>query len=152
MSKEPIISVSGLRGIIGETLNPVVASNYVAAFAAEVGPGDLIVSHDGRSTGPMMADVVTAALCAAGRNVHYADVAPTPTAGVLVRTHEAAGGVQISASHNPPEYNGIKLFGADGRVIGAATGQRVLERYRQNAEHPSARHAAQPEETTDARH
>ena len=52
-----------------------------------------------------------------------ADVAATPTLGVMVRDHLAAGGVQISASHNPPDYNGLKLFNPDGRVLPAAAGQ-----------------------------
>jgi phosphomannomutase len=69
-------------------------------------------------------------LCATGRNVIDADIAATPTTGVLVRQHGAAGGVQISASHNPPPYNGLKLFGKDGRILTAAQGEPVTERYR----------------------
>ena len=62
----------------------------------------------------------------------YGDVAATPTTGVLVRQHSAAGGIQISASHNPPPYNGIKLFGADGRVIPGEAGEKVIVAYREN--------------------
>ena len=65
-----------------------------------------------------------------GRKVIDAGVAATPTTGVLVRELQAAGGIQISASHNPAEYNGLKLFSAAGRVIPAADGARVLARYR----------------------
>ena len=53
----------------------------------------------------------------------------TPTTGVMVRHYGAAGGIQISASHNPIEYNGLKLFSADGRVVPAAVGREVLSRY-----------------------
>ena len=127
---EPIISVSGLRGIVGESLTPLVAARYVAAFAGTLGPGPIVVSRDGRASGPMLAQIVCGTLAACGRDVLYADVAATPTLGVLVRQHQAAGGVQISASHNPPPYNGLKLFGADGRVLPAAAGQPVLEAYR----------------------
>jgi phosphomannomutase len=63
--------------------------------------------------------------------VLYADVAATPTVGVLVREHRAAGGMQVSASHNPPPYNGIKLFGPDGRVLAASQGQLIKERFEQ---------------------
>jgi phosphomannomutase len=77
----------------------------------------------------MLTDTIRGALAAVGREVIDADVAATPTAGVLVREHAAAGGIQISASHNPAPYNGIKLFGRDGRVIPAATGEQVLARY-----------------------
>lgn len=127
---EPIISVSGLRGVVGESLTPDVAVRYVAAFAATLPPGPVVVSRDGRTTGPMLADLVRGALAASGRNVLDAGIAATPTLGVLVRETEAAGGVQISASHNPPQYNGLKLFNRDGRVIPAAAGQPVLQRYR----------------------
>ncbi|MBC7855329.1 MAG: phosphoglucosamine mutase [Pirellulaceae bacterium] len=127
---EPIISVSGLRGIVGESLTPDVARRYVTAFAATLPPGPIIVSRDGRANGPMLMGAVISALRVAGRDVFAADIAATPTLGVLVRVHRAAGGVQISASHNPPEYNGIKLFSGEGRVIPAEPGRRVLKAYR----------------------
>ena len=123
--KEPIISVSGLRGIIGESLDPTLAIRYSVAYAGLVEKdGPIIVTRDGRATGAMLAQAICSGLMAIGRDVIYADVAATPTAGVLVREHQAAGGIQISASHNPPPYNGIKLFGSDGRVIPASAGKR----------------------------
>jgi phosphomannomutase len=81
----------------------------------------------------VLAQIVCGTLAACGRDVLYADVAATPTLGVLVRQHQAAGGVQISASHNPPTYNGLKLFSAAGRVLPAAAGQGVLAAYREPA-------------------
>ncbi|MCE9527306.1 MAG: phosphoglucosamine mutase [Planctomycetales bacterium] len=127
---EPIISVSGLRGIVGESLTPEVALRYVAAFAATLPPGPILVSRDGRATGPMLAAAVQSGLMAIGRDVLNAEIASTPTLGVLVRSYHAAGGVQISASHNPPQYNGIKLFSGEGRVIPATPGRLVLDAYR----------------------
>lgn len=127
---ELIISVSGLRGIVGRSLTPLVAIRYVAALAAELEAGPLVVSRDGRDSGRMLAAAVTSGLKAAGRDVISVDVAATPTVGVLIRTRRAAGGIQITASHNPAEYNGLKLFGPDGRVINAEAGARVLQRYR----------------------
>lgn len=127
---EPIISVSGLRGIVGESLTPLVAARYVTAFAGTLPPGPVVVSRDGRESGPMFAQIVCGTLSACGHSVHYADVAATPTVGVLVRSLKAVGGVQISASHNPPPYNGLKLFGAEGRVLPALRGQAVLDAYR----------------------
>lgn len=124
-----IISVSGLRGVIGESFTADVAVRYVAAFASDLPPGPIVVARDGRSTGPMLRDLISGALTASGRDVIDMGVAATPTVGVFVRSIGAAGAVQISASHNPPEYNGIKLFGADGRVIGAAAGSLVRDRY-----------------------
>ncbi|MAT68096.1 MAG: phosphoglucosamine mutase [Planctomycetaceae bacterium] len=129
MSAPLIISVSGLRGVVGKSLTPEVAQRYVAALASVAPPGPIVVTRDGRTHGAMLAEIVAAALTAAGRTVLDAGVAATPTTGVLVRQHDAAGGVQISASHNPPEYNGLKLFNAAGRVIPAAVGERVLARY-----------------------
>jgi phosphomannomutase len=127
---EPIISVSGLRGIVGESLTPEGALRYVAAFAATLPPGPIFVSRDGRATGPMLAAAVQSGLMAIGRDVLDAGIASTPTLGVLVHRQHAAGGVQISASHNPPQYNGIKLFSGEGRVIPAAPGRLVLDAYR----------------------
>jgi phosphomannomutase len=127
---EPIISVSGLRGIVGETLTPEVAIRYAAAFAATVPAGPIVVGRDSRPSGKMLARAVQAGLQAVGRDTIDASVAATPTVGVLIRQRNAAGGIQITASHNPPPYNGLKLFSAEGRVIPAGPGQEVLRRYR----------------------
>lgn len=127
---EPIISVSGLRGIVGETLTPTVAVNYVAAYAASAPAGPIVVTRDGRASGKMLAAAIHSAFLAVGRDVIDAGIAATPTTGVLVQKLGAAGGVQITASHNPPEYNGIKLFSQSGRVIPAGPGREVLEQYR----------------------
>jgi len=124
-----IISVSGLRGVVGQSLTPEVALQYAAAFAAELPPGPIVVTRDGRTTGAMIADAVRSALAACGRLVLDGGIAATPTTGILVVAQHAAGGLQISASHNPPEYNGIKLFHAEGRVVSASAGQRVADRF-----------------------
>ena len=126
---QPIISVSGLRGIVGQSLTPDLASRYVAAFAKLAPAGPIVLSHDGRTTAPMLTDAVRATLVACGRDVLESGATATPTVGVLVRAEQAAGAVQISASHNPPEYNGIKLFGPEGRVIDAEAGGKVREAY-----------------------
>jgi phosphomannomutase len=127
---EPIISVSGLRGIVGETLTPETAIRYVAAFAATAPPGAMVIGRDSRPSGAMLAMAVQAGLNAVGRETVDAGIAATPTTGVLVRHHRAAGGIQITASHNPLPYNGLKLFTAEGRVIPAAPGRQVLQQYR----------------------
>jgi phosphomannomutase len=129
---EPIISVSGLRGVVGESLSPETAVRFVGAFVSLTPPGPIVVTRDGRSSGPMLMEAVRAAILAAGRDCLDGGVAATPTTGILVREHGAAGGVQISASHNPPPYNGLKLFSSAGRVIPAAEGKQVIEKYRAN--------------------
>lgn len=126
---EPIISVSGLRGVVGESLTPVGVARYLGAFAAELPRGRVLLSYDGRATGPMLCDVARGTLLASGFSVLEAGPCATPTTGILVKHHRCVAGVQISASHNPAEYNGIKLFGADGRVIPADQGAQVRERY-----------------------
>ena len=113
-----IVSVSGIRGIVGEGLTPA------AAPGLRRGPGDahrqggrIVLSRDGRPSGGMLRHAVLAGLLAAGCEVHDLGVAPTPTVGLAVRTLQAAGGIQITASHNPAQWNGLKLFGPDGAVL-----------------------------------
>lgn len=131
MANELIISVSGLRGIVGETLTADVAFRFASAFAATLPGGPVLVSRDGRANGPQLIAPVISGLSQNGaRRVFVAEVAATPTTGVLVRHHACAGGIQISASHNPAQYNGLKLFSAEGRVVPAAVGEGVLQRYR----------------------
>jgi phosphomannomutase len=121
-----IVSVSGLRGVVGESLTPEVAARYAAAFAATLPPGPIVVGRDGRESGPLLAAAITGRLTAAGRDVIECGVAATPTVGIAVREQAAAGGIQISASHNPARYNGMKLFAAAGRVLTAEAGREVM--------------------------
>ena len=125
-----IVSVSGLRGIMGGSLTPEVAVRYVAAFAATLPPGPIVIGRDGRTSGPLLAAAITEYLTRSGRDVIDCGIAATPTVGIVVRQERAAGGIQISASHNPAPYNGLKLFSAGGRVLPAAAGAVVLERFR----------------------
>ena len=126
---EPIISVSGLRGTIPDQLTPLVATRYIAALAATLPPGKVVISRDGRSSGRMLAAAVSATLAAHGLDVIDLDAASTPTVGIQVREQKAVAGVQISASHNPKEYNGLKLFGSDGRILTKSAGEKVLAGY-----------------------
>ena len=130
---EPIISVSGLRGIVGDSLTPPGAMRFACSFAAGLPSGAIVLARDGRTSGRLLADTIRGGLAAIGRDVIDADVAATPTAGVLVRQFQAAGGIMITASHNPPQYNGIKLFDGTGQVLTAEAGQAVVERYRNGA-------------------
>jgi phosphomannomutase len=124
-----IVSVSGLRGVVGESLTAEVACRYVAAFSAGLPPGPLVVGRDGRASGPALAAAIVAELVRVGRDVIDCDVAATPSIGIAVRSTGAAGGIQISASHNPARYNGIKLFSAAGRVLDAEAGRLVRDRF-----------------------
>lgn len=123
-----IASVSGLRGIVGDGLDPVVAAEFAAAYAAGCRPGPIVVGHDGRVTAPVFGPAVTAAATAAGHDVLQAGPVSTPTLGGLVRDRGASGGIQITASHNPAEYNGLKFFQPEGMVLGPAAGRAMLDR------------------------
>jgi phosphomannomutase len=120
-----IVSVSGIRGIVGESLTPQVALAFASALGVHVNGGKVVVSRDGRPSGAVLRHAVLAGLTASGCEVHDLGVAPTPTVGLAVRHLGAAGGVQITASHNPAPYNGLKLFGPDGQVLSSAVGKEV---------------------------
>ena len=129
---EPIISVSGLRGIVGQQLTPAVVMRYVAAFCTNLPQGKFVIGRDGRMSGSMYSKVAASTLMGHGMEVVDAEVIATPSLGVLVREIGAVGGLQISASHNPPAYNGLKLFNHEGRVIPADAGKKVLSAYQQS--------------------
>jgi phosphomannomutase len=128
---ELIVSVSGIRGIVGESLTPDAAVRFGQALGTELGGGTVLVSRDGRPSGPMLCHAAAAGLMATGCSIHYLDVAPTPTVGLAVRELGAAGAIQITASHNPAPWNGLKLFGPDGAVLPADRGKRVADRFAQ---------------------
>jgi phosphomannomutase len=127
MSVDPqlIVSVSGIRGVIGQSLTPGVAVAFASALGQQTNGGKIILSRDGRPSGAMLRHAILGGLMAAGCEVHDLGVAPTPTVGLAVRTLQAAGAIQITASHNPAEWNGLKLFGNDGRILGAAAGRKI---------------------------
>ncbi len=157
VAKEPIISISGLRGVVGDSLTPEVAFRYAAAFAELLPEGPVLVTRDGRANGRQLVAPVTAGLAhGRARPVLDGGIAATPTTGVMVRHCGCAGGVQISASHNPAEYNGLKLFSAEGRVVPASVGEAVLQRYksfdagsgRVDIQHPASNIQHLPDTTT----
>src|SRR6185369_16297837 len=87
--------------------------------------GRVLVGRDGRPSGDMLRHAVLAGLLSAGCEVHDLGVAATPTVGLAVRRLDARGAVQITASHNPAEWNGLKLFGPDGCILSASEGSRI---------------------------
>lgn len=122
-----ILSISGLRGIIGDGLEPEYLSRFARALGRLVDGGSVVISRDGRSSGSMVREAVLAGLAAEGCLVLDAGICSTPTCGFLVRQREAAAGLQITASHNPVEWNGLKPFNASGRVFSAVEGQRLIK-------------------------
>jgi phosphomannomutase len=124
-----IVSVSGIRGIVGKGLTAEVAARFAAAFGSHLGGKTVLVSRDGRPSGDMIRHAVTAGLLGAGCTVADIGIAPTPTCGVAVRALRGAGAIQITASHNPAQWNGLKMFGPDGAVLSAAEGAVVRGLY-----------------------
>ncbi len=88
-----------------------------------------MVGHDGRISAPVFVPAVLAGVTATGRDALLVGAAATPTLGRLVRDQHAAGGIQLSASHNPPQYNGLKFFQPEGMVLSPAQGRAVLDRF-----------------------
>jgi phosphomannomutase len=123
-----IFSVSGARGIVGQGLDPVVLSRIAAQFGAWAGPGRIVVGRDSRVSGEMAAHAVTSALLAVGSDVVDLGIVATPTVEIAVRKLSAAGGVQISASHNPAEWNALKLLSRRGIFLTAAEGAELAKR------------------------
>jgi len=120
-----ILSVSGLRGVLGDGLD----ADYVTSFAAAVGTwangGTVVLGRDGRATGEMLRHAALAGLLATGCRVVDAGIAATPTIGILVSHLGAAGGLQITASHNPVDWNGMKPFRPIGGVFDEPAGKQL---------------------------
>jgi phosphomannomutase len=117
-----MVSVSGVRGRVGEALTPEVAARFAGAFGAYLlelaGPGaSVVLARDSRTSGPLLARAVSAALEGVGCHVIDAGLVPTPTALLAIRHHGAAGGVVVTASHNPVEWNALKLASGSGMFL-----------------------------------
>jgi len=122
-----VFGSSGTRGVVGEELTPAFVLQVAQAAGTEWGAERVAVARDTRTSGATFADAAAAGLTAVGVDVDRLGVAPTPA---LVRycDVDSVPGVMITASHNPPEYNGIKLVGADGIELSVAALERVEER------------------------
>ena len=119
-------SISGVRGVIGPALHAEIACRLAAAFGTWAPPGPVVVGRDTRLSGPMIRHAVIAGLLSTGHDVIDLGIATTPTTEILVTTHKAAGGVIITASHNPEPWNALKLLAPSGLFLSAAEGEAVL--------------------------
>src|SRR3954468_17656595 len=121
-----MVGVSGIRGRVGEALTPEVVAQYAAAFGAwaslRVSSKNVVVGRDSRVSGPLFHRVVLSALQSVGCNVIDIGLTTTPTCQLAVEDHHAAGGLMISASHNPIEWNALKFIGPSGLFLEAAEG------------------------------
>jgi len=112
-----MVSISGIRGIVGDGLEPEVLVKYTSAYADFCGKGKIIVGRDARITGEMVKNIVIGTLLAKGMDVVDIGICPTPTVQYTVKTMQAAGGIAISASHNPNQWNALKLLNSTGQFM-----------------------------------
>lgn len=122
-----MISVSGIRGIFGEDLNPENLARFAAAFGSWAKGGKIVLGRDSRVTGELCERVITAALQSVGCDVIHVGIVPTPTVAMGVLRHNAAGGIVISASHNPAQWNALKLLNTKSEFLDASEGEKVME-------------------------
>ena len=135
-----IKSISGIRGTIGgkpgESLSPIDIVKFTAAFGAilmegatdKTVPAKVVVGRDGRISGAMVSQLVIQTLAGLGMDVIDLGLSTTPTVEIATKAEGAAGGIIITASHNPKEWNALKLLNSEGEFIDAATGADVLKR------------------------
>lgn len=110
-------SISGVRGIVGDGLYPETIIKYTSAYAELIGKGKVVVGRDARITGEMVLSLVTGTLLAKGMDVIEIGICPTPTVQYTVKTLKAKGGIAITASHNPNQWNALKMLNHTGQFL-----------------------------------
>ena len=126
------IGVSGIRGVVGEFLTPALACSFAQAFGTYVRGGRVVLGRDTRKSGEMLTHAEASGLLAAGCEVVEVGILPTPTIQIYVAATHAQGGIAITASHNPPEYNALKLFNAQGLFFNNYERAELLDLYHQS--------------------
>ncbi|MCX6133532.1 MAG: phosphoglucosamine mutase [Ignavibacteriales bacterium] len=122
-----MVSISGIRGIVGSSLTPETVVKYAAAFAEYCQGGTVVIGRDGRITGKSIAHLVSSTLSQMGCDVIAIGICPTPTVALGVEMTQASGGISITASHNPMQWNGLKFLAATGLFLDAGENQRLWE-------------------------
>jgi phosphomannomutase len=123
-----MVSISGIRGIVGDGLDPNTIIKYTNAYAGFIGKGKIVVGRDARITGDMVNQLVTGTLLAKGLDVINIGICPTPTVQFNVKELNANGGIAISASHNPNEWNALKLLNSTGQFMTPEENKTMLEK------------------------
>ena len=123
-----LFGTNGVRGVVNAELTVEMVTR-LAASAAEALGEELAIGRDGRTTSPMLRDAAVAGLLSQGCTVHDLGVLPTPALQYAVKTFRLDGGIMVTASHNPPEFNGVKTVAADGVETSRETEDRIEETY-----------------------
>ena len=121
-----ITSISGIRGIYGKTLTNSIASSYIKSFSALQSSGKILLAQDSRPHGKEIYKSACRTLTKLGRDVISCGIIPTPTAQYIIKKENLAGGIVITASHNPIEWNGLKFLDNDGCFLNAEKMNKVL--------------------------
>ena len=129
------VSISGIRGVVGDGLDAVTVSRWASAFGAWLPAGPVVVGRDTRVSGPMVLDAVAAALVSTGHDVWDIGIATTPTTEVAVQESNAVGGVIITASHNPEQWNALKFLAGSGLFLTAAQNRELRRKYEDESGH-----------------
>ena len=123
-----ITSISGIRGIYGKTLTNSIASSYVESFSVLQSSGKILLAQDSRPHGKEIYKSACDILTKLGRDVISCGIIPTPTAQYIIKKEKLAGGIVITASHNPIEWNGLKFLDNDGCFLNADKMNKVLSK------------------------
>ncbi len=119
-----MVSISGIRGIVGATLTPEIVVQYASAFAQYCNRGRIVIGRDGRITGKSIGHILSSTLLSMGCDVIALGVSPTPTVQLAVSRMKASGGVSVTASHNPMEWNGMKFISPSGMFLDREESER----------------------------
>ena len=138
-----MLGVSGVRGIVGDTMTAEVARRFAWCWGAHLattsdGIPSVCLGRDSRPSGEAYASAAAAGLSAAGCRVVDLGIVATPTVGVMIGATRAAGGVVITASHNPSEWNGLKLLDGFGTAPAPELAAEIIERFQSEESVPSA--------------
>jgi len=123
------LNISGVRGIVGQTITPELVIDFASAFGTMLPAGTVLVGRDSRRSGQMVQEAAVSALLSTGHEVVNLGICPTPIIQFLVRQHRAAGALAITAGHNPAEWNALNFINGQGTYLNEFQGAELLDIY-----------------------
>ncbi len=125
------IGISGVRGIVGESLTPQLCASLAQAFGTYVSGGPVIVGRDSRASGEMVKGAILSGLLSVGCRPVDIGICPTPSIMLYAKEDRASGAIEITASHNPSEWNGLKFINSEGLFLDSIQVKEFLDIYHQ---------------------